>query len=1247
MNDMPRLLQPILQDQSSAIADGRGETMILNSGLFDAIWYLARHTDVAKSGLDALSHYLDTGWREGRWPNAYFDVEFYLTQHPDIARAGIDPLLHYILAGEAAGWAPSEFFEPAWYATEHLLAPGQSPLAHFLAHRFTGKVSPMAAFDVAFYMTRNPDLARAAVDPFEHYRLYGYREGRDPSAQFDTKYYLHRYLDGALDENPLLHWRRYRHILTLRTQRPRDEASVFEQARRSSRPGPGFEEFQPLPRNAARQAKLLAYYLPQFHQTAENDRWWGRGFTEWTAIARAMPRFEGHYQPRIPRDLGSYDLANPETMRRQIAMAQGAGIFGFVHYFYWFNGQRLLATPTETMLADPSLDFPFCLMWANENWSRRWDGSEQDVLIRQDYREEDEPALIAEFARHFADPRYIRFGGRPVLMLYRAGIIPDCAAMLARVRQEFRVRFAEDPIFLMAQSFEDRDPANFGCDGAIEFPPHKLTKAVRSINQKIRSFDPMMRGQIFAYDDVVTASLAEKAPDYPLIRCALPSWDNDARREGAGMALAWSQPEKYQAWLSELIARTDTNRVFGERIVAINAWNEWAEGAYLEPDVHFGAAYLNATARAVARLPDQGVRERLLLVGHDAFPAGAQMLLLNIGRQLIEAHGVEVEFLLLGDGKLKPDYAALAPTHIAGDRPALEAWLKVAAKRGVSQALVNTSVAARVTAALDQVGIGAIQLVHELPRVIAEYGMLPGLRAGARLARRVIFPAACVRDAFPLLEQMKPAQIRLLPQGLYSQIRCDPAARMRTREALGIPDTARLVLGAGYGDMRKGIDLFLQVARQAWNHAAGRDIHFCWVGDMAHSLATYLAPEIEAAKASGLGHFPGFQADMQGYMNAADAFALTSREDPFPSVALEALASGMQVVAFANTGGIADLLRDPALGRVVPMSDSAAMAEAVCALAVVLPPAARAERAAMAQARFDFGDYVREILAELRPGAPRISVAIPSHNYAHHLAERLGSVFAQTPALEEILLLDDASTDDSVAIACQTAGEWRRVLRMDLRAENSGSVFRQWQRAAELARGDYLWIAEADDAASPNMLARLADLLARHDNLDLVFCDSRAIDAAGGEVMPSYQDYYRQSGIDCLLHDGLFTAREFLENALSIRNAILNASAVIFRTEALRAAMARCAAELDEWRVAGDWRVYVEMLRQSQGRVGYLASPLNLHRRHAGSVTAQLAPEEMRSEIARMHKVINSALGPDKAREKAQKTYLASLRGVK
>ncbi len=1223
-------------------AEGTGAWYVRRAGLFDEPWYLARNGDIAVAGIDPVQHFLDQGWREARNPNLYFDIDFYLAQNPTVAASGINPLLHYILAGEAQGLAPSAMFEPAWYAARQMLPPAQSPLAHFLANRVGGDFSPIPEFDAAFYRARNPDLTRAMIDPFEHYLGFGYREGRDPSESFDTKFYLHRYLGGDLAQNPLLHWRQFRHVLALQTQMPPDEGSVFEQARRCARPGPDFEEVQPLPRGATRQARVLAYYLPQFHEVAENNAWWGRGFTEWTAIARGMPRFEGHYQPRIPRDLGCYNLTDPDVMRRQAEMARAAGVHGFVHYFYWFNGRRLLESPVEAMLADPSIDMPFCLMWANENWTRRWDGSEQEILISQDYREDDDSALLATFARHFADSRYIRIGGRPVLMIYRAAIIPDCAGTLARWRARFRAEFNEDPLLVMAQSFNDLDPTGHGFDGAIEFPPHKLTSELRARNQQTRLYDPAMRGQIYAYDDLTQASLAEPAPGYPLIKTALPGWDNDARREGQGMALIGSTPAKYQAWLAALIERTATERFHGERIVCVNAWNEWAEGAYLEPDVHYGAAYLNATGRAVALLPSVERRERMLLVGHDAFPAGAQMLLLHIGRQLMAAHGVEIEFLLLGDGKLLPQYAELATAHVVADHASLAVQIEAARKRGVTRALVNTSVAARTVAALDRAGIAAVLLVHELPRVMAQYGMLPGLRSGAALAQRVIFPAACVRDAFPLA--LAKGQSRLLPQGLYKPIAHDPNARLRTRMQLGVPEEAALVLGAGYGDMRKGLDLFLQTARQAWKHPDGAALHFCWVGEVAPELSTYLALEIEAAMATGLGHFPGFQDDMAGFMNAADVFALTSREDPFPSVALEALASGIKVVAFAGTGGIADLLADADLGASVAMSDCAAMAAALIPLASPLPPDARNMRAVAARARFDFSAYAAEVLGELRQDAPRISVAVLSHNYARYLPERLGSIFAQTHPVEEVLVLDDASTDASVAVATATAEAWRRVVRLDVSARNSGRVFAQWQRAAALARGEYLWIAEADDAADPAMLARLARLLATHRDIDLAFCDSRAIDAQGETVMPDYKEYYRQSAVETLLEDGVFGAHEFLRTCLAERNTILNASAVLFRTEALRAALARCGDELASWRVAGDWRVYVEILAANTGRVAYLAAPLNRHRRHGESVTAKLPPRGMQAEIARMHSTINAVLTPDRALKQRQAGYRRAVR---
>ncbi len=256
---------------------------------------------------------------------------------------------------------------------------------------------------------------------------------------------------------------------------------------------------------ASRRAKLLAFYLPQFHPMPENDRWWGTGFTEWTNVARGVPRFAGHYQPRIPRDLGHYRLEGRGTLAKQVAMAQAAGLHGFVFYFYWFNGKRLLDGPLETFLAEPALDMPFCLMWANENWTRRWDGSEHEVLLSQDYRDEDEPALIAAFARYFDDPRYIRCDGRPLLMIYRAGLIPNTAEAVARWRRRFAA-LGHNPIFVTAQSFNERDPRRCGMDAAVEFPPHKLTEGLTLLNPTLRMLDHRARGQVFAYDDLAAAS---------------------------------------------------------------------------------------------------------------------------------------------------------------------------------------------------------------------------------------------------------------------------------------------------------------------------------------------------------------------------------------------------------------------------------------------------------------------------------------------------------------------------------------------------------------------------------------------------------------------------------------------------------------------------------------------------------------------------------------------------------------------
>jgi len=313
--------------------------LVRRSGLFDPAYYAAQFSDPPRAADRLLRDFMAGGWRARRHPNAYFDTGWYLSQNPDVACSGQNPLLHYVREGEARGCAPAAYFDVLWYRGRHDIPPRGTALRHFLDRRLDGAVSPIAEFDPVYYLRASPDVAAAGVDPFEHYLLYGYREGRDPSAEFDTRFYMRRYMGGEANLNPLMHYRQFRRVLFLHTRRPAQEISVLDEVHRFTRPGPEFEARAPLPRSAVCRAKVLAYYLPQYHAIPENDAWWGEGFTEWNSVARGMPRFAGHYQPRIPRDLGHYTLDTPETMRRQIAFAREAGLFGFVQYFYWFNGR--------------------------------------------------------------------------------------------------------------------------------------------------------------------------------------------------------------------------------------------------------------------------------------------------------------------------------------------------------------------------------------------------------------------------------------------------------------------------------------------------------------------------------------------------------------------------------------------------------------------------------------------------------------------------------------------------------------------------------------------------------------------------------------------------------------------------------------------------------------------------------------------------------------------------------------------
>jgi lipopolysaccharide biosynthesis protein len=377
---------------------------------------------------------------------------------------------------------------------------------------------------------------------------------------------------------------------------------LLEQLRVNMAPGPDFEGDEhdlTLPRPLP--VRLIAYYLPQFHPIAENDRWWGKGFTEWTNVTRALPRYRDHYQPRLPGGLGFYDLRLPDILREQAQLAKRHGIAGFCVHFYWFAGRRLLEKPLELLLSHREIDLPFCLNWANEPWNRVWDGSERKLLIEQKHSPQDDIAFATAIEPALADPRYIRIDGRPLIMLYRPGLLPDAAATVDRWRDHFSRRGLGNPYIVMPQRAGNSDRLAFGMDAAAGFPPHPDGWNLPP-RDGLTLLDPDFRGRALSYDALVENATTSPRQDFTVFPGVCPSWDNEARRAGRGTGFIGSTPRKYGAWLEHACRRALEITNADERIVCINAWNEWAEGAYLEPDRRYGYAYLRETARALNRL---------------------------------------------------------------------------------------------------------------------------------------------------------------------------------------------------------------------------------------------------------------------------------------------------------------------------------------------------------------------------------------------------------------------------------------------------------------------------------------------------------------------------------------------------------------------------------------------------------------------------------------------------------------------
>jgi glycosyltransferase involved in cell wall biosynthesis/predicted nucleic acid-binding Zn-ribbon protein len=985
---------------------------------------------------------------------------------------------------------------------------------------------------------------------------------------------------------------------------------------------------------------LLAFYLPQFHPIPENDEWWGEGFTEWRNVVRGRPRFAGHYQPKLPGALGYYDLRLPETLRRQAELARNYGVAGFVFHMYWFGGKRLLERPLDLFADDPQISLPFCVCWANENWSRRWDGLDADVLIEQQHSPEDDLNFIAEVAKYLRNPRYWRIEGKPLLIVYWANGLPDPKATAARWRDWCRNNGIGEIHLAAVEALSVADPISIGFDSTIEFPPNLMGPPPA---RGLSPFDPSFSGAIYDYAGLAHAAARPRASQTLRFRGICPSWDNEARKPNRGTVLAGAAPDTYQRWLSELTRHEVETRPREKRLVFVNAWNEWAEGACLEPDLRFGYAYLEAT-RAALSSSDPRAGGRVAVVIHDAHRHGAQLNGVSMAEEL-ERLGYRPFIVLLGDGALKSQMAAVAAVEdwsgFANESARITSAAQALRRAGVETALVNTLVSARVLSALEAAGIRCVVLVHELPQIIQQMGLGAEVSAIASSSCPVVFAHQDVRDRFPGPQERLAGRTFIIPQGIYLKSRFlgrrDDARRF-LEDRFGVPQKAPLIVNAGFGDHRKGPDLFGEVAIAVAKALPGS--RFAWVGALEPKLHAKMMSMVQDAGLVGSLVMPGFTSDVDAFLAGADAMALTSREDPYPSVALEALQHGVPVVAFEGTGGVASLLRIE-LDSAVLQWDTQAFARRVVELASVRSSEPMARLQIRMRDECSMAEYASALVhvAQRRRGG--ISVIVPNYNYAKYLESRLDSIVAQGDLVREIIVIDDASSDGSVDVVrswCRSRGT---PVRLIVNQANSGNVTIQWARGARLATSDFIWLAEADDLAEPGMMARLMERL-QDPQVVLAYCESRGIDEDGVVTMPNYRQWLSDLDGERWSRSWVSDGREEVARYLSVKNTIPNASAVLFRREALVDALARVLPVARRSRSCGDWLTYCEVLLK--GRLAFVAEPMNLHRRHSRSVIGALPRAEIAQEIERAHAHIRELVDVSPECNARARAFLSSVR---
>ncbi|WP_426240745.1 glycoside hydrolase family 99-like domain-containing protein [Pararhizobium sp. DWP1-1-3] len=560
----------------------------IKAGLFLRIWSRIRH---------------------GR-KNPIFDEDWYLSTYEDVRAKKTDPWDHFIRVGLKEGRRPHPLFSDSWYKESYpdIVATGLSPFEHY--HRI-GQWDKRAPYiDCDWYLDAYPDVKDSGLSPAEHYHLYGRAQGRKPfNEYFPTS------------DRP-----RLASLFCQLAARPRLRSKYkveYDTRAYAARDGRFHQEYAGIAEDPIGDVdfnvKTIAFYLPQMHPIPENDRWWGKGFTEWVNVSKAIPRFASHYQPRLPGELGFYDLRSFEIMERQYELAKLYGLHAFCFYYYWFNGKRLLERPLDMFAKNKSLDIGFCICWANENWTRRWDGLAADILIEQNHSIEDCKAVFNDWLPYISDRRYVRVGGKPVLLIYRPDLIPDFERMSNIWREQANQSGFAGLYVLGVSIFGNTASQVAGLDGTYDFPPHGVHSPQvdpgdwldKNATTKVHSYKAVVEH----IERLYAAPIKNERVAHP---GALVGWDTEPRKPGRGDVFVGASPALFRRWLRAAFERAARTKNADARFVFINAWNEWAEGAYLEPDRRHGYAYLTALRSVVREFGINASKTRAMCDAHNS-----------------------------------------------------------------------------------------------------------------------------------------------------------------------------------------------------------------------------------------------------------------------------------------------------------------------------------------------------------------------------------------------------------------------------------------------------------------------------------------------------------------------------------------------------------------------------------------------------------------------------------------------------